>query len=82
MHTSAWRTHRNDRVVDLERDADTGRTQSARRSHRSTTCHSLVLDALLDGDGVLLDIYELGGVLEVENKFLARRQCGRVKLKS
>ena len=67
-------------MVNLERDADARRTQSARRSHNPTARHSLVLDALLDVDGVLLDICELRGILEVENELLAWGKGGRVKL--
>ena len=77
----AWRTHRDDRVVNLERDANTLHSQSGYRSYNiPTACHSLVLDALLDVDRILLHIRELRGVLDIENELLTRRQCRRVKL--
>ena len=38
--------------------------------------YALIQYALLDGDRVILDIGHLGSVIQVEDKLLARRQCG------
>ncbi len=45
-----------------------------------TRDYSLVLDALLDRDWVLLEVRQSGRVLQVHDEMLARRKSGRSKL--